>query len=311
MPTTRATATASTKPKPFVFVLMPFKPEFNDIYELGIKAACKAAGAYCERVDEQLYQGSMLERIYNQIAKADVLVADTTGKNPNVYYEVGYAHALGKHVMLMTQDANDIPFDLQHHRHIVYGGKITDLKKALTRDLKWALSNPGPAPLQYTDPLEYYTAGELLTTETRQVHLTLSGATRHYEFSINIHNASDSVVKEQREFALIFSNFYIFMVKSTSPIALPNNKSMLMQHCELDLLPDGWETVTFSLADSSDFMHLHVLTPMRITVKIKTPYGAQQYHVNLVTRTGRVPQETQAAVTSAILATQPKDSDSA
>ena len=51
---------ADTGPKPFVFVLMPFREDFNDIYALGIKAACDAAGAYCERVDEQIFMGSIL-----------------------------------------------------------------------------------------------------------------------------------------------------------------------------------------------------------------------------------------------------------
>ena len=54
-----------TKPKPFVFVLMPFSEEFHDLYELGIKAACNDAGAYCERVDEQIFVENVLERLYN------------------------------------------------------------------------------------------------------------------------------------------------------------------------------------------------------------------------------------------------------
>ena len=58
-----------TRPKTFVFVLMPFSDKFVDIYELGIKAACKDAGAYCERVDEQIFTDSILQRIFNQIAK--------------------------------------------------------------------------------------------------------------------------------------------------------------------------------------------------------------------------------------------------
>lgn len=128
-----------TTPKPFVFVLMPFRPEFDDIYEFGIKGAAKKVGAYAERVDEQLYREGILERIYNQINKADVIVADMTGQNPNVFYEVGYAHALGKIVLLMTKDADDIPFDLKHRPHIVYGGKINKLKNELSRQLKWAI----------------------------------------------------------------------------------------------------------------------------------------------------------------------------
>ena len=85
----------TTAPKPFVFVLMPFDDEFRDIYEVGIKPACEKAGAYAERVDEQIFTESILDRIYNQISKADLIISDMTGRNPNVFYETGYAHALG------------------------------------------------------------------------------------------------------------------------------------------------------------------------------------------------------------------------
>lgn len=63
----------NTRPKPFVFVLRPFASEFDDIYQLGIKVACDKAGTYAERVDEQIFQGSILERVYNQISKADII----------------------------------------------------------------------------------------------------------------------------------------------------------------------------------------------------------------------------------------------
>ena len=53
----------STSPKPFVFVLMPFDAKFDDVYNLGIKAACEEAGAYAERVDEQIFEESILQRI--------------------------------------------------------------------------------------------------------------------------------------------------------------------------------------------------------------------------------------------------------
>lgn len=129
------TTPLTTKPKPFCFVLMPFASSFNDIYEFGIKGACADAGLYCERVDEQVFLGSMLERIYNQISRSDLLIADMTGKNPNVFYEVGYAHALGKNVILLTSVAEDIPFDLKHFPHIVYGNEIKSLRASLARNL--------------------------------------------------------------------------------------------------------------------------------------------------------------------------------
>jgi hypothetical protein len=128
-----------TSPKPFIFVLMPFKSEFRDIYQLGIKGAAEAAGAYTERVDDQIFQEGIMERIYNQISKSDIVVADMTGQNPNVFYEVGYAHALNKIVLLITQEANDIPFDLQHRQHIVYGKSITELKNQLIPRIEWAI----------------------------------------------------------------------------------------------------------------------------------------------------------------------------
>src|ERR1043165_3254363 len=131
---------ASTAPRPFVFVLMPFDSKFNDIYKFGIKGAAEDAGAYAERIDEQIFTEGILERVFNQINKADVVVADMTGRNPNVFYEVGYAHALGKTVLLLTQEADDIPFDLKHHQHTVYEGKIERLKNELTAKISWAIA---------------------------------------------------------------------------------------------------------------------------------------------------------------------------
>lgn len=119
----------STRPKPFVFVLMPFDPRFDDIYRFGIKGAAEDAEAYAERVDEQNFVEGILDRILNQINKADVIVADMTGKNPNVFYEVDYAHALDKIVLLTTQNTDDIPFDLKHRPHTVYAGSIETLRK--------------------------------------------------------------------------------------------------------------------------------------------------------------------------------------
>lgn len=122
----------------FAFVLMPFSTTFDDIYKLGIKETAKNLDIQAERVDEQIYSEGILERIYNQIDVADIIIADMTGQNTNVFYEVGYAHGKNKLCILLTQNADDIPFDLKHHRHIVYNGSISQLKKQLENDLEWA-----------------------------------------------------------------------------------------------------------------------------------------------------------------------------
>ena len=131
-----------TSPKPFAFVLMPFSKAFEDAYEVAIRPACEAAGAYAERVDQQIFAGSIMERVYNQISKADLVVADMSERNPNVFYEVGYAHALGKTTILVTKTEDDIPFDLRQYPHIIYGGSLSHLKVELERRVRWHIANP-------------------------------------------------------------------------------------------------------------------------------------------------------------------------
>jgi hypothetical protein len=125
-----------------VFVVMPFSHEFRDTYELGVKAACNNCGIECDRVDEPIFGETILERIYNQISQADLILAVMTGRNPNVYYEVGYAHGLNKRVVPLIHDANDIPFDLRNYPHIVYGDSIADLKQKLQTIIKHYVAHP-------------------------------------------------------------------------------------------------------------------------------------------------------------------------
>lgn len=154
----------TTTPKTFCFVLMPFTEAFGDVYLLGIKEACTNAGAYCERVDEQIFDERILDRIYNQIAKADLVIADMTGRNPNVFYEVGYAHALGKLTILLTQNADDIPFDLKHFPHIIYGTKISMLRDELGKRVKYFIENPPSKPSDIKIGLELFLADQNLTS---------------------------------------------------------------------------------------------------------------------------------------------------
>jgi nucleoside 2-deoxyribosyltransferase len=117
---------------------MPFDKSFDDIYKMGIKETAAQLDIVAERVDEQIFQEGILERIYRQIDAADIIIADMSGQNPNVFYEVGYAHAKEKICLLLTSNTEDIPFDLKHHRHIVYGNSISNLRDMLTDELSWA-----------------------------------------------------------------------------------------------------------------------------------------------------------------------------
>ncbi|MFL6208850.1 MAG: hypothetical protein ACJ74W_08375 [Pyrinomonadaceae bacterium] len=120
------------------FVLMPFDAKFGDIYNIGIKEAASQVGIAANRLDEQLFTEGMMDRIYRQIDAADIIIADMSGQNPNVFYEVGYAHAKDKFCILLTRDTKDIPFDLKHRRHIEYGDSISHLRQELVKNLQWA-----------------------------------------------------------------------------------------------------------------------------------------------------------------------------
>jgi nucleoside 2-deoxyribosyltransferase len=120
----------------FAFVVMPFDKKYGDLYKFGIKDTAEKLSIRAERLDEQIYQEGMLDRIYRQIEQADIIVADMSEKNANVFYEVGYAHAKGKHCILLTTSADDIPFDLKHRRHIVHNGSATTLSKLLKAELE-------------------------------------------------------------------------------------------------------------------------------------------------------------------------------
>jgi nucleoside 2-deoxyribosyltransferase len=119
-----------------VFVLMPFAKKFNDRYELAIKSAVRDTGMQAERVDEQsFHRQGITERIIHQIQSADIIIADMSTNNPNVLYEVGYAHAKNKPSILLTKDPKTIPFDLKNQRHIVFSD-LNDLRTKLLRDLE-------------------------------------------------------------------------------------------------------------------------------------------------------------------------------
>lgn len=111
------------------FIIMPFTDKLNPIYESIIKPVIKDLKLECLRADEIFTSKPIIEDIWDNIKKARFLIADLTERNPNVFYELGLAHALNKEVILLTQDINDVPFDLRHFRIIVYQDSISGADK--------------------------------------------------------------------------------------------------------------------------------------------------------------------------------------
>ena len=102
------------------FTVMPFDSRFEGVWLNVIKPTIENHGDNCLRADNFFKVGSILDDIITSIKEVDYIIADLTIHNPNVYYELGYSHALEKKVILITQDISSIPFDLKHQRMIVY-----------------------------------------------------------------------------------------------------------------------------------------------------------------------------------------------
>jgi SIR2-like domain len=102
------------------FVMMPFGDPFDTTYYEAIVPAVSATGLRVARADELARPGMIVEQIRTAIQQARVCVADITGSNPNVMYEVGMAQSIGKPIVLISQHAPEIPFDIAAFRVIIY-----------------------------------------------------------------------------------------------------------------------------------------------------------------------------------------------
>ena len=110
-----------------------------DVFILGIRWAASELEVVAKRADDLEHDGEIIGEIRKAIAEYDVVVADTSGANPNVCYEVGYAHALNKPTILICRKGTKLPFDLQGTNHLMYEN-IIGLKKPLKEKLKAALN---------------------------------------------------------------------------------------------------------------------------------------------------------------------------
>ena len=134
----------------FCFVVMPFAAPIGGYFQNIYEPAIQKAGLRAVRADADIFgTGKIIDQIWSGINAAKVLVAELTSRNPNVFYELGLAHALNKPVVLISSNELDVPFDLQHIRVIYYdvadpfwGQKLID---KVAENIVSALNNPEEA----------------------------------------------------------------------------------------------------------------------------------------------------------------------
>ena len=121
--------------------MMPFKAEFDKVNSK-LKETATSLGLSFKRADDIWDNHSIIQDIVSLISKSKVVICDFSERNPNVFYEAGIAHTLGKEVIIIAQSEGDIPFDLRHLRYIRYlanGEGLDKLSKAISDRLKTIL----------------------------------------------------------------------------------------------------------------------------------------------------------------------------
>lgn len=268
-------------------MLMPFDGEFDDVYKLGIKQSCIDAGAYCERVDEQIYTESMLERIYNQISKADIIIADMTGRNPNVFYEVGYAHALGKTSILLTKNATDIPFDLKHYPHIIYENKITKLKEILTTKIKWCIENIKDGErISNRVGIDLYLGEKNLSAEDVE-YITPLNSVPYLTITI-ANNSSQTLYGNDLSVGVITDSNYVQLrnIEESKTCKLPDGTNLHMYPVLFDVLFPGAYT-SFSLVleparfDFGTMWEKSYKDTQKVTIRVYSPNGYRDFYLTI------------------------------
>jgi hypothetical protein len=122
-------------------VMMPFAAEFDPTYK-AIQQSAADTGMRCRRADDIWEAPAIIQDVVNLIDRSRIVICDCTGRNPNVFYEAGIAHTLGREVVLITQNPADIPFDLRHLRFVHYLNNAegrANLSQALSARLRTVL----------------------------------------------------------------------------------------------------------------------------------------------------------------------------
>lgn len=132
--------------QPKAFIVMQFTPEYNELYSDVIRPVCEQAGLLAFRADDTYSPGVVISDIGKQIQEAKVVIAEITPSNPNVYYEVGFAHALGKPTILIADKTlSRLPFDISSFRTLFYENSIGG-KKKIEEGLRRYLENFSQMP---------------------------------------------------------------------------------------------------------------------------------------------------------------------
>ncbi|MCK4766528.1 MAG: hypothetical protein KAW12_30315 [Candidatus Aminicenantes bacterium] len=268
--------------KKTAFVIMPFDKAFDSIYKKFIKESLEEVGFKTVRADDISNQQNILQIIVSGINSADLVVADLTNSNPNVYYEVGIAHTLNKPTIFLIQEVDDIPFDLRSYNVLWYSThfeqfeesrkKLTKIAQEFFKD-EILYSNPVNDFLAAGHHLELRPSTEIQTTEKQNQLARDSGENKGYidhilaveEGYARLTEAMNTIVEAQKQ---ITSETYNFgdRIKKAKSSGGSKTTSQIMALCQVyskqldvysDVLKrgnDDYESVSKNVQNSLEYI---------------------------------------------------------
>lgn len=132
-----------------IFIVTPFRPEYDDVCEVIRNSTLEVSKIRNERIDafrldDMRGDFDIMDELYNSINESDMLICDVSNDNPNVYYEIGYAHGRARSVLLICQKGKSTPFNLKGY-HIVFYDRNQlhkHLFPRLVEEISYGLDNP-------------------------------------------------------------------------------------------------------------------------------------------------------------------------
>ena len=259
--------------KIFAFVVMPFSDEYKNVYELAIKNACKDCNIFCQRLDEQIFAESMLNQIYTQLYKADFIIADMSGRNPNVFYEVGYAHGQNKNVILITNNVEDIPFDFKHYQHIIYDkNNLNELKEKLTERIQFYIGSNDRSNMDFNEYI-FSINGDKLNDNIQYDIIPNSDDEDNIIFNIDIHNPTNRKIDhKETSLNIIIPQDWINRENNTYPMIDKNH--ILMNICQMpELSPFEYVSEPIYIEKNKIKNDQYYKNFSEITLRIISEYG--------------------------------------
>lgn len=227
-------AKTTKKPIGTCFVLMPFKEPFGTYYNVIIEPAVTKAQLHPQRGNSLFLPTPIMGDIWDMIQDASVLLAELTGKNANVFYELGLGHAIGKPIVLISEKMDDVPFDLQALRVILYNKDDPKWGDKLRNDiviaLKATLSEPiRGVPTMFRKKVKSQAPAES-ETSLRLSSLERRVASLQDTFGMEEVSRRSSIIRSEQE-AMAFVKRYVRM-------GMPNG--LIVRRLKERGVPSSW-----------------------------------------------------------------------